>query len=98
MFSSGGGAAGRGGGASLLRWLGLRMWSRQGSLVFVLLWFGSWVFLNGLVLVHRRILSDGCSDHKTRRILQRLVSQQHHPTSPGRLRRSSRGGGGEANI
>lgn len=61
----------------MLRWLGLRMWSRQGTLVFALLWFGSWVFLNGLVLVHRRILSDSCSDAKTRRILQRLVSQQN---------------------
>ena len=57
--------------------LGLRMCSRQGTLVFALLWFGSWVFLNGLVLVHRRILSDHCSDARTRRILQQLVSQQH---------------------
>lgn len=77
MFSSGllpgGGAAGRGGGASLLRWLGLRVCSRQGSLLLALLWLGSWVFLNSLVLVHRRILSDYCSEDKTRRILQRLV-------------------------
>lgn len=80
MFSTGllpgGGDGGRGGGGpSLLRWLGLRMWSRQGTLVFALLWFSSWVFLNGLVLVHRRVLSDYCSDDKTKRILQRLVSQ-----------------------
>ncbi|TWW70590.1 hypothetical protein D4764_17G0000730 [Takifugu flavidus] len=77
MFSTGplpgGGDGGRGaGGPSLLRWLGLRMWSRQGTLVFALLWFSSWVFLNGLVLVQRRVLSDYCSDDKTRRILQRL--------------------------
>lgn len=87
MFSSGllpgGGAGGRGGAASLLRWLGLRMWSRQGTLVLALLWFGSWVFLNGLVLVHRRILSDYCSDAKSRRILQRLVSPlRRSSTSP----------------
>lgn len=79
MFSSGllpgEGAGGRGGVASLLRWLGLRMWSRQGTLVFALLWFGSWVFLNGLVLVQRRLLSDYCSEAKSRRILERLVSQ-----------------------
>lgn len=42
--------------------------------MFALLWFGSWVFLNGLVLVHRSILSDYCTDDKSRRILQRLVS------------------------
>lgn len=86
MFSSsllpGGAAEARGGGASLLRWLGLRMWSRQGTLVFALLWFGSWVFLNGLVLVHRRILSDSCSDDKARRILQRLVSRQQQLPVP----------------
>ncbi|XP_028289827.1 divergent protein kinase domain 1C [Gouania willdenowi] len=59
-------------GLSLLRWLGLRLWSRRGTLVFALLWFGSWLFLNGLVLVHRSILSDYCTDDKSRRILERL--------------------------
>lgn len=67
---SSGGA--RGGGLCLLRWLGLRLWSRRGTLVFALLWFGSWLFLNGLVLVHRTILSDYCTDDKSKRILQRL--------------------------
>ena len=71
---SGGGGRG-GGGLCLLRWLGLRLWSRRGTLVFALLWFGSWLFLNGLVLVHRSILSDYCTDDKSKRILQRLVSQ-----------------------
>ncbi|XP_068604132.1 divergent protein kinase domain 1C [Brachionichthys hirsutus] len=61
-----------GGGMCLLRWLGLRVWSRRGTLVFALLWFGSWLFLNGLVLVHRTILSDSCTDEKSKRILQRL--------------------------
>uniref|UniRef100_A0A3Q4MY01 Divergent protein kinase domain 1C n=1 Tax=Neolamprologus brichardi TaxID=32507 RepID=A0A3Q4MY01_NEOBR len=69
-LASGGG--GRGGGLCLLRWLGLRLWSRRGTLVFALLWFGSWLFLNGLVLVHRTILSDFCTDDKSKRILQRL--------------------------
>lgn len=69
------GGGGRGGGLCLLRWLGLRLWSRRGTLVFALLWFGSWLFLNGLVLVHRSILSDYCTDDKSKRILQRLVSQ-----------------------
>ncbi|XP_072235116.1 divergent protein kinase domain 1C [Leuresthes tenuis] len=66
------GVGGRGGGLGLLRWLGLRLWSRRGTLVFALLWFGSWLFLNGLVLVHRSILSDFCTDDKSKRILQRL--------------------------
>ncbi|XP_047206471.1 divergent protein kinase domain 1C isoform X1 [Girardinichthys multiradiatus] len=67
--SSGGGC---GSGLCILRWLGLRLWSRRGTLVFALLWFGSWLFLNGLVLVHRSILSDYCTDDKSKRILQRL--------------------------
>ncbi|XP_041824577.1 divergent protein kinase domain 1C isoform X1 [Melanotaenia boesemani] len=66
------GGGGRGGGLCLLRWLGLRLWSRRGTLVFALLWFGSWLFLNGLVLVHRSILSDYCTDDKSKKILQRL--------------------------
>ncbi|KAK5598644.1 hypothetical protein CRENBAI_006613 [Crenichthys baileyi] len=67
--SSGGGC---GSGLCILKWLGLRLWSRRGTLVFALLWFGSWLFLNGLVLVHRSILSDYCTDDKSKRILQRL--------------------------
>ncbi|KAF0028615.1 hypothetical protein F2P81_019702 [Scophthalmus maximus] len=66
------GGGGRGGRLCLLRWLGLRLWSRRGTLVFALLWFGSWLFLNGLVLVHRSIMSDYCTDDKSKRILQRL--------------------------
>lgn len=51
-----------------------RLGSRRGTLLFALLWFGSWVFLNGLVLVQRRLLSDYCTDDKSRRILRHLVS------------------------
>lgn len=79
-LGSGGGGRG-GGGLCLLRWLGLRLWSRRGTLVFALLWFGSWLFLNGLVLVHRTILSDFCTDDKSKRILQRLVSQSRPSVS-----------------
>ncbi|CAN9506056.1 unnamed protein product [Ophioblennius macclurei] len=68
----GGGGGARGGRLCLLRWLGVRLWSRRGTLVFALLWFGSWLFLNGLVLVHRSILSDYCTDDKSKSILQRL--------------------------
>ncbi|KAG7526317.1 FAM69C isoform X1 [Solea senegalensis] len=68
-----GGQGSGGGRLGLLRWLGLRLWSRRGTLVFALLWFGSWLFLNGLVLVHRSIMmSDYCTDDKSQRILQRL--------------------------
>ncbi|XP_056290746.1 divergent protein kinase domain 1C isoform X1 [Pseudoliparis swirei] len=68
------GVAGVAGGAGrrLLRWLGPRLWTRRGALVFALLWFGSWLLLNSLVLVHRSILSDFCTDDKSKSILQRL--------------------------
>lgn len=74
MLPTGPGSGGRGGGLCVLRWLGGRLWSRRGTLVFALLWFGSWLFLNGLVLVHRTILSDYCTDDKSKRILQRLCT------------------------
>ncbi|XP_061821017.1 divergent protein kinase domain 1C isoform X5 [Nerophis lumbriciformis] len=60
-------------GVYFLRWLGLRLWSRRGTLVFLLFWFGSWLLLNGVVLVHRRVLSDFCTDDRSKKILQRLV-------------------------
>ncbi|XP_029934606.1 divergent protein kinase domain 1C [Myripristis murdjan] len=75
LGAAGAGRGGGGGGLCLLRWLGLRLWSRRGTLVFALLWFGSWLFLNGLVFVHRTILSDYCTDDKSKRILQRLCSE-----------------------
>lgn len=63
-------------GRCLLRWLGLKV-CRRSTLVFALLWFGTWVFLNGLVFVHRTILSDYCTDDKSKKILQRVVSTVH---------------------
>ncbi|XP_076014328.1 divergent protein kinase domain 1C [Genypterus blacodes] len=77
------GRGGRGGGLCLLRWLGLRLWSRRGTLVFALLWFGSWLILNGLVFVHRSILSDYCTDDKSKRILQRLCLEFEEGTVTG---------------
>lgn len=60
--------------SGLLRWLGLRLWTLRGTLVFLLLWLGSWLILNGLVLVHRNILSDFCTDHKSKKILEQLCA------------------------
>ncbi|KAJ0022600.1 hypothetical protein NQD34_014734 [Periophthalmus magnuspinnatus] len=59
-------------GRALLRWLRSRLLSRGGSLLFALLWFGSWLVLNGVVLVHRRITSDFCSNEHSREILHNL--------------------------
>ncbi|XP_010899226.1 divergent protein kinase domain 1C [Esox lucius] len=71
-------------GGHLLRWLGLRV-CRRSTLVFALLWFGSWVFLNGLVFVHRTILSDFCTDDKSKRILQRVCEEYHEGSLTGDL-------------
>lgn len=60
------------GARSGLRRLRSRLWSRGGSVVFALVWFGSWLVLNGLVLVRTRIASDFCSDDRGREILRRL--------------------------
>ncbi|KAJ0059834.1 hypothetical protein NL108_013757 [Boleophthalmus pectinirostris] len=64
-------------GRAPLRWLRSRLFSRGGSLLFALLWFGSWLVLNGVVLVHRRITSDFCSDEHSREILHNLVRKCH---------------------
>ncbi|KAM8822089.1 divergent protein kinase domain 1C isoform 9-T12 [Synchiropus picturatus] len=59
--------------SALLRWLSLRLCSRRGTLLFLLLWLGSWLLLNGLVLVRRNILSDFCTDDGSKKILEQLV-------------------------
>lgn len=46
---------------------------RRSALLVVLLWLGSWLFLNGLVFVHRNMFSDFCTDDKSKEILQRVV-------------------------
>ncbi|KAK5897690.1 hypothetical protein CgunFtcFv8_015172 [Champsocephalus gunnari] len=61
--------------SSLLRWLGVRLWARRRLLLVALLWFGSWLFLNGLVLVQRSILSDFCTEKHSRQILSRLCGE-----------------------
>lgn len=50
----------------------MKLWSRKGTVLFALLWFGSWLVLNGLVLVQRRILSDFCTDQHAKDILHNL--------------------------
>ncbi|XP_021418754.1 divergent protein kinase domain 1C [Oncorhynchus mykiss] len=71
-------------GGCLLRWLGLKI-CRRSTLVFALLWFGTWVFLNGLVFVHRTILSDYCTDDKSKRILQRVCEEYREGALTGDL-------------
>lgn len=58
---------------SALRWLGVKV-CRRSALLVVLLWLASWLFLNGLVFVHRNMFSDFCTDDKSKEILQRVVS------------------------
>ncbi|XP_053715119.1 divergent protein kinase domain 1C isoform X8 [Synchiropus splendidus] len=60
--------------SALLRWLSLRLCSRRGTLLFLLLWLGSWLLLNGLVLVRRNILSDFCTDDGSKKILEQLCA------------------------
>lgn len=69
-LGDGSSAGSRGRGA--LRWLRSRLCSRGGSVVFALVWFGSWLVLNGVVLVHKRIVSDLCSDAHSKEILHNL--------------------------
>ncbi|KAL0157002.1 hypothetical protein M9458_048248, partial [Cirrhinus mrigala] len=45
---------------------------RRSVLLVVLLWLASWLFLNGLVFVHRNMFSDFCTDDKSKEILQRV--------------------------
>lgn len=46
---------------------------RRSALLVVLVWLVSWLFLNGLVFVHRNMFSDFCTDGKSKQILQRVV-------------------------
>lgn len=55
-----------------LRCLGVKV-CRRSVLLVVLLWLASWLFLNGLVFVHRNMFSDFCTDDKSKEILQRVV-------------------------
>lgn len=59
-------------GGCVLRWLGVKV-CRRSALLVVLVWLVSWLFLNGLVFVHRNMFSDFCTDDKSKQILQRVV-------------------------
>nr|XP_006634559.1 PREDICTED: protein FAM69C [Lepisosteus oculatus] len=58
----------------VLRWLGVRIF-RKTTFLFVLFWFAFWIFVNGLVFMHRTIFSDFCTDEKSKRILERVCDQ-----------------------
>ncbi|XP_028826252.1 divergent protein kinase domain 1C [Denticeps clupeoides] len=68
----------------LLRWLGVKV-CRKSTLLFILLWFGCWVFLNGLVFVHRSMFSDVCTDDKSRKILKRVCEDYRQGILTGDL-------------
>lgn len=55
-----------------LRCLGVKV-CRRSALLVILLWLATWLFLNGLVFVHRNMFSDFCTDDKSKEILQRVV-------------------------
>lgn len=56
----------------VLGWLRVKV-CRRSALLVVLVWLVSWLFLNGLVFVHRNMFSDFCTDDKSKQILQRVV-------------------------
>ncbi|XP_064186963.1 divergent protein kinase domain 1C [Anguilla rostrata] len=68
----------------ILRRLGLRVFRRT-TLLFALFWFGFWVFLNGLVFVHRTIFSDFCTDDKSKQVLQRVCEEYKQGVLTGDL-------------
>ncbi|XP_063062502.1 divergent protein kinase domain 1C [Engraulis encrasicolus] len=68
----------------LVRWVRLKV-CRRSTLLFAVLWFGSWLLLNGLLFIHTNLLSDACTDHKSRRILQRLCEEYQQGVLSGDL-------------
>ncbi|KAG7488670.1 hypothetical protein MATL_G00037520 [Megalops atlanticus] len=68
----------------VLRWLGQRI-CRRTTFLFALFWFGFWVFLNGLVFVHRTIFSDFCTDDKSKQVLQRVCEDYRQGVLTGDL-------------
>uniref|UniRef100_A0A3B1JB75 Divergent protein kinase domain 1C n=1 Tax=Astyanax mexicanus TaxID=7994 RepID=A0A3B1JB75_ASTMX len=75
---------GLGRGGTVLRWLRGRV-CRRGVLIFALLWLVSWLSLSGLLFVHRSMFSDLCTDHKSRRILQRVCEEYQQGVLTGDL-------------
>ncbi|XP_051538628.1 divergent protein kinase domain 1C-like [Myxocyprinus asiaticus] len=71
-------------GGSVLRWLGMKV-CRRSALLVVLLWLAFWLFLNGLVFVHRNMFSDFCTDDKSKQILQRVCDEYQQGVLTGDL-------------
>lgn len=69
---------------SALRWLGVKV-CRRSALLLVLVWLASWLFLNGLVFVHRNMFSDFCTDDKSKEILQRVCDEYQQGVLSGDL-------------
>ncbi|XP_043082916.1 divergent protein kinase domain 1C [Puntigrus tetrazona] len=67
-----------------LRCLGVKV-CRRSALLVVLLWLASWLFLNGLVFVHRNMFSDFCTDDKSKEILQRVCAEYQQGVLTGDL-------------
>lgn len=71
-------------GGCVLRWLVVKV-CRRSALLVVLVWLVSWLFLNGLVFVHRNMFSDFCTDDKSKLILQRVCDDYHQGVLTGDL-------------
>ncbi|XP_048858059.1 divergent protein kinase domain 1C-like isoform X1 [Brienomyrus brachyistius] len=71
-------------GSLVPRPLRLKISRRRVGLV-ILFWFGSWLLLNGLLFVHKTLLSDICTDDRSRRILQRLCEEYRRGVLTGDL-------------
>ncbi|XP_051970444.1 divergent protein kinase domain 1C [Xyrauchen texanus] len=71
-------------GGCVLRWLGVKV-CRRSTLLIVLLWLASWLFLNSLVFVHRNMFSDFCTDDKSKKILQRVCDEYQQGVLTGDL-------------
>lgn len=74
----------RGALGSARRCLGVKV-CRRSALLVILLWLASWIFLNGLVFVHRNMFSDFCTDDKSKEILQRVCDEYHQGVLTGDL-------------
>ncbi|KAL2085962.1 hypothetical protein ACEWY4_019282 [Coilia grayii] len=68
----------------LVRWLKLKV-CRRSTFLFAVLWFSSWLLLNGLLFIHSNIFSDICTDDKSRRILNRVCEEYHRGVLTGDL-------------
>ncbi|XP_062847229.1 divergent protein kinase domain 1C [Trichomycterus rosablanca] len=65
-------------------WRRAKVWRRT-AVLFLLLWFASWLFLSGLLFVHTTMFSDFCTDDKSKRILQRVCEEYQQGLLTGDL-------------